>query len=58
MTDTEFENLVDQLFAKHCTKLGGDHWSKGDDGIADYSVLDFAKELRDVLNKEIISDLS
>lgn len=52
MTDIEFETLVDQLFTKHCTKLGGDHWSKGEDGIADYRVLDFAKELKEALEKK------
>jgi hypothetical protein len=51
MNDIEFEALVDKLFVKYATKLGGDHWNRGDDGLNEYKVLDFAKELRDILQK-------
>lgn len=51
MNDIEFEALVDKLFVKHATKLGGDHWNRGDDGLNEYNVINFAKELRDILQK-------
>ena len=41
MNDIEFEALVDKLFVKHATKLGGDHWNRGVDGLNDYDALDF-----------------
>ena len=43
MTDTEFENLVDNLFDKHAKKIG-DYWVR-DDGLDAYTVHDFAREL-------------
>lgn len=51
MTDIQFEALVDQLFEKHATKLGGDHWNKGERGLDFYTVLKFAKELKETLDK-------
>jgi hypothetical protein len=52
MTDTEFETLVDQLFDKHAKRIGGDHWAKGDLGLDEYDILDFAKELKEILEKQ------
>ena len=52
MTDIEFETLVDQLFAKHASSLGGDHWGKGDLGVDEYDILGFAKELKEALEKK------
>ena len=52
MTDTEFETLVDQLFDKHAKRIGGDHWAKGDLGLDEYDILDFAKELKGILEKQ------
>jgi hypothetical protein len=52
MTDTEFETLVDNLFTKHARYLGGDFWAKGDLGLDEYFVLDFAKELKEILEKQ------
>ena len=52
MTDTEFETLVDQLFDKHCLRLGGDHWAEGDDGLDLQATHLFAKELKEVLETQ------
>jgi len=52
MHNDEFEELVDKLFIKHATRLGGDHWNKGDLGLDEYVILDFAKELKEILEKE------
>ena len=52
MTDIEFQTLVDQLFDKHASKLGGDYWAKGDDGLDQHTVHDFARELKDALEKK------
>ena len=52
MTDIEFEALVQKLFDKHAFRLGGDHWSKGELGLDEYNIIDFAKELKDVLEKK------
>ena len=52
MTDIQFETLVDELFEKHATYLGGDHWNKGQEGLDFYTVQKFAKELKDILEKK------
>jgi hypothetical protein len=52
MTHTDFEDLVDKLFIKHAKRLGGDHWNKGDFGLDEYDILVFAKELKEILEKE------
>ena len=55
MTDIEFKALVDKLFKKHATELGGeswDHWGKGEYGLDNYNAIGFAKELRDILQKK------
>jgi len=52
MTHTDFEDLVDKLFIKHARHLGGDHWDKGDLGLDEYDILVFAKELKEILEKE------
>jgi hypothetical protein len=52
MTDLEFEILVEQLFDKHASKLGGDHWNRGEDGLDSNDVQRFAKELREILEKK------
>jgi hypothetical protein len=52
MNNEDFQELVDKLFIKHAKRLGGDHWNKGDLGLDEYFVLDFAKELKEILEKE------
>jgi hypothetical protein len=50
MNDNEdFQELVDKLFNKHAKRLGG---FPGDLGLDEYFVLDFAKELKEILEKE------
>lgn len=50
MTDTEFENLVDDLFRLHAGEVGASTWHGGDDGLDAYTVHDFARDLRDRLD--------
>ena len=52
MNNEDFQELVDKLFIKHAKRLGGDHWNKGDLGLDEYDILDFAKELKEILEKE------
>jgi hypothetical protein len=52
MNDNDFEQLIDKLFIKHAKRIGGNHWDRGDLGIDEYDILDFAKELKDILAKE------
>jgi hypothetical protein len=52
MNDNDFQELVDKLFNKHAKRLGGDHWCKGDLGLDEYFVLDFAKELKEILENQ------
>jgi hypothetical protein len=52
MNDNDFQELVDKLFIKHAKRLGGDHWAKGDLGLDEYLVVDFAKELKEILENQ------
>jgi|LakMenEpi03Aug12_release.lakeMendotaPanAssembly.Ray.scaffolds.fasta_scaffold1411370_2 hypothetical protein len=52
MNDNDFQELVDKLFIKHAKRLGGDHWAKGDLGLDEYWVVDFAKELKEILENQ------
>jgi hypothetical protein len=52
MTDTEFQEIVNKLFDKHARRLGGDHWAKGDLGLDEDAVHDFANDLKEILEKE------
>ena len=52
MTDNKFQKIVNKLFDKHASKLGGDSmmvWAKGLDEDA---VHDFANDLKEILEKE------
>jgi len=49
MNDNEFQEIVDKLFAKHALMVGGDHWAKGEKALDEYRVLDFANELKEIL---------
>jgi len=52
MNNDDFQELVDKLFIKHAKRIGGNHWDKGDLGIDEYDILDFAKELKDILENK------
>ena len=52
MNDNDFQELVDKLFIKHATRLGGDDWAKGDLGLDGYDALAFAKELKEILENQ------
>jgi len=52
MNDNDFQELVDKLFIKHAKRFCGDYWAKGDLGLDEYSVVDFAKELKEILENQ------
>jgi hypothetical protein len=51
MNDNDFQELVNKLFIKYATRLGGDNWNKGDLGLDEDDALVFAKELKEILEK-------